>query len=429
MSKNISSDYEKRISNQIYGLCSDCNRSKTFWGWCKNCNSKLFQKSFNCWTSGNEIIDQTIQDTQLNARNKREVIEWIPFDRFRNIQYLAQDGRIRSYCDDEKKQLDRKVYKLNEEDYKIAKNKDTRSPLQENEKTGFPIVLKKLNNSSNIHDGLLNEWNNFLKIIHSSMDNYSDSIRLYGITQDPVTLDYMIVMEYMSYGSLRSNLMVKKYNPIDKFINLLLIARSLSTLHKCNLIHGDFHSGNLLLQSQKYAYISDFGLCRPADNSNNSNEIYGVLPYIAPEVLRGNPYTKSADIYSFGIVMWEMTSGVPAFYNLPHDLILSLEICHGLRPKIVKGTEFDYVELMEKCWDPDPNKRPTADDLIESFKVMRSKYHSNYDRVQVPENESIIEFHPLSCYTSRKFDFSTILNEILIHSNLISSESLGSVLS
>src|SRR4051812_39449767 len=113
------------------------------------------------------------------------------------------------------------------------------------------------------------------------MNDNCDSLRLYGITQDPVTLNYMIVMEHMNYGSLRSNLMIKKYNPYDKFNNLYFIARSLSALHKCDLVHGDFHSGNILLQSHRYAYISDFGLSRPADKSD-LKEVYGVLPYIAP---------------------------------------------------------------------------------------------------------------------------------------------------
>src|SRR5213078_1001116 len=110
---------------------------------------------------------------------------------------------------------------------------------------------------------------------------------------------------------------------------------------------------------------SDFGLSRPADKPTESDEIYGVLPYIAPEVLRGNPYTKASDIYSFGIIMWEMTSCVPALSHLPHDFYLSLDICQGKRPKIIKDTEVEYAELMKRCWDPDPNKRPTAEDLIE----------------------------------------------------------------
>ncbi len=74
-------------------------------------------------------------------------------------------------------------------------------------------------------------------------------------------------------------------------------------MHKCNLIHGDFHSGNLLLWNQKLMYISDLGLSKPADKPSETNEIYGVLPYIAPEFLHGKLYTKAADIYSFGIIM------------------------------------------------------------------------------------------------------------------------------
>ena len=137
-------------------------------------------------------------------------------------------------------------------------------------------------------------------------------------------------MEYMELGNLRSNLILKKYNPKDKYENLYWISESLLSLHNCNLVHGDFHSGNLLLYNQDYAYISDLGLSRPADKPTvKSNEIYGVLPYIAPEVLRGKPYTKAADIYSFGIIMWEMTSGIPAFNNISHDFNLSLNICQG----------------------------------------------------------------------------------------------------
>ena len=191
-------------------------------------------------------------------------------------------------------------------------------------------------------------------------------------------------MVYMELGSLRSNLMIKKYNPYDKYNNLYLVARSLSALHKCNLVHGDFHSGNLLLQSQKYAYICDFGLCRPADKPTKSNEIYGVIPYMAPEVLRRKPYTKAADIYSFGIVMWEMTSGVLAFNDTAHDHHLILKICQGLRPEIIEGTEPEYSELMKKCWSLNPDERPTAEELVERFKDMRSIYFSNYERIPVP---------------------------------------------
>uniref|UniRef100_U9SU27 Protein kinase domain-containing protein n=1 Tax=Rhizophagus irregularis (strain DAOM 181602 / DAOM 197198 / MUCL 43194) TaxID=747089 RepID=U9SU27_RHIID len=188
-------------------------------------------------------------------------------------------------------------------------------------------------------------------------------------------------MDLMNGGNLRSNLLIKKYNPIEKYYNLTKIAHALLNLHKCNLVHGDFHSGNVLLYSiDAYSsnYISDFGLSRPVNQTINSNEIYGVIPYMAPEILRGKPYTKAADIYSFGIIMWEFTSGIPAFNNRPHDFNLSLDICKGLRPEIVKGTLPVYARLMKRCWDSDPNKRLTTEELHQIVLFWYDYYPKDY---------------------------------------------------
>ena len=199
----------------------------------------------------------------------------------------------------------------------------------------------------------------------------------------------MIVINYAFYGSLRNNLLIKKYNPNDKFGNLLSISLQLESIHKLNLVHGDFHNGNILYKSQGVIEISDFGLCRLVNQPNTKNDIYGVLPYMAPEVLRGKPYTKAADIYSFGIIMWEMISGVPAFHNIPHDFNLSLNICRGIRPEIIEGTMPEYVELMKRCWDNDPEKRPTANELSKIFNEWHKNYQMERDeekRIPVPGN-------------------------------------------
>ena len=143
--------------------------------------------------------------------------------------------------------------------------------------------------------------------------------------------------------------------------------------------------------------ISDLGLCRPVNQPNTKNDIYGVLPYIAPEVLRGKPYTKAADIYSFGIIMWEMTSGVSAYHNIPHDFNLSLNICKGIRPEIIEGTMPEYVELMKRCWDNDPEKRPTAGVLKQIFRLWMKEIPTEKDkkkRIPVPGNY-IIYFYEL----------------------------------
>ena|SRR6266542_4106460 len=109
------------------------------------------------------------------------------------------------------------------------------------------------------------------------MNNDSFSITLYGITQDPEISNYMVVLQKMNEGSLRSNLMIKKYNPNDKYENLYDVAELLSALHKCNLVHGDFHSGNLLLKGQLSMHISDLGLNKPADKQMKFMEYFLIL--------------------------------------------------------------------------------------------------------------------------------------------------------
>ena len=90
------------------------------------------------------------------------------------------------------------------------------------------------------------------------------------------------------------------------------IIRALSHIHFENAIHRDLHSGNILYSQSRFD-ISDLGFCGPADKSSTS--IYGNLPYIAPEVISGKETTFASDIYSFGMLMWEISSGRPPFIN------------------------------------------------------------------------------------------------------------------
>ncbi|RGB43891.1 kinase-like domain-containing protein [Rhizophagus diaphanus] len=136
----------------------------------------------------------------------------------------------------------------------------------------------------------------------------------------------------------------------------------LSNLHKLGYFHGDFHSGNILHIGEG-TYVSDFGLSGPSNEQKSDKKVYGVLPYIAPEVLNGKPYTLSSDIYSFGVVMAEVSSGKPPFYKRNHDNSLALEICNGLRPGFGKGTPEIYKKLAHRCMNANPNQRPTAIEL------------------------------------------------------------------
>src|SRR5437016_1372254 len=94
----------------------------------------------------------------------------------------------------------------------------------------------------------------------------------------------------------------------DKII-IIIFFISLNKIHSGGLVHHDLHSRNILIDDEK-SLIADLGLCEPVKKDKKENEVYGVLPYLAPEVLSGKPYTKESDIYSFGMIMWVYTSGM-----------------------------------------------------------------------------------------------------------------------
>ncbi|RIB02114.1 kinase-like domain-containing protein [Gigaspora rosea] len=155
----------------------------------------------------------------------------------------------------------------------------------------------------------------------------------------------------------------------DKLNLLQCIAYDLMIMHSQDLIHRDLHSGNILLNSLKSAHIADLGLSITANIAlkSNSDGIYGILPYIAPEVLNKHPYTKESDIYSFGIIMWEIFYGRPVPFEQNSELQFQLQVCNGLRPQIYENTAICYSDLMEKCWSMDLKKRPTSKDIYDTF--------------------------------------------------------------
>ncbi|RIB08779.1 kinase-like domain-containing protein [Gigaspora rosea] len=168
----------------------------------------------------------------------------------------------------------------------------------------------------------------------------------------------MMVMEYAKQGSLRK-LLDSKYGELDwtsKITNLFYIADGLNTIHKANLVHKDFHSGNIVNQNIFSSYITNFGLYKPASQDSSSKALFGVLPYIAPEVLytHRKEYTQKSDIYSFGIIISEVFTGYPPYHDIPHDNDLATRICLGYRPKIKCEVPQLLLDLMNKCLDADP---------------------------------------------------------------------------
>jgi serine/threonine protein kinase len=269
-------------------------------------------------------------------------------------------------------------------------------------------------------------------------------LKLYGITRDPETVDFMMIMKFADKGNLRS-ILSDNFKSIlwsKKIYVLWCMSTSLKYLHKSGYFHKDLHSGNILQRAQSdgyYSYVSDFGLSGPVNEQNIDNKVYGVLPYIAPEVLNGEPYTTSADIYSFGIIMAELSSGKPPFYNKKHDLNLVLAICNGLRPEFGKGTPDVYKKLAYRCTNANSNERPTAEELYDIFEFWYCSigvYMGDYVRFgykkeeikaafeeadkEIPNISTSYEKNSDAVYTSRAFTFSNLLPKP-VNSSIITS--------
>jgi len=190
------------------------------------------------------------------------------------------------------------------------------------------------------------------------------------------------------------------------------------------LIHRDFHPGNVLwsynnVLNTKF-FITDLGLSRPANEKDKEGKIYGVLPYVAPEVLLEKGYTKSADIYSFGMVAYEVLSGLPPYYDLPHDHLLGKEICcKGLRPQFQIKIPQLLEDLIKRCWNANPSERPTANELhevltdwfneiywernTEFYQQYREtkKFNQEFNSPMIDSSASSYQTHFQAVYTSR----------------------------
>ena len=227
-------------------------------------------------------------------------------------------------------------------------------------------------------------------------------------------------MQYADNGSLRQNLN-NNFNKLtwrDKLLNLCDIAKGLANIHDKKLTHRDFHCCNILNHDYFNSLITDLGLCKPANEKSEKSEkrIYGVLPYVAPEVLRGKEYTQASDIYGYGIIAYEVCTGYPPYHDMAHEENLATRICQGLRPNSNYKIPQLILDIIKQCWDADPSKRPKANELkklfndlvdncYEGFEIYKQIKEADEINKNLPSSSSST---PQSIYTSRLLDFKNL---------------------
>lgn len=185
--------------------------------------------------------------------------------------------------------------------------------------------------------------------------------------------EFCLVIEFCENGSLFHAL--QKPMPWATRASITLdVARGLYYLHTRTppIVHRDVKSLNVLVTKEWKGVVSDFGLTKVKECARLDTRC-GSPAWTAPEVLRGQPYNESADVFSFGVVMWEIASQQPPYAGMePNQIIGQVAFQQPpLRPPIPQNCpDPAYLELMQRCWQDDPAARPHLGDAVEILKVI-----------------------------------------------------------
>ncbi|PKY48217.1 kinase-like protein [Rhizophagus irregularis] len=241
------------------------------------------------------------------------------------------------------------------------------------------------------------DLNNFVKELKNlkKASFHPNIIGFYGITKEPLSNKYIMVLEYANQGNLREYLKnnFKFLQWSDKIQMALDIARGLICLHFKNIIHRDLHAKNILVNNNRLM-ITDFGtskqLLEHTSNSTHSTaDGLGMAEYNEPQLFKIINYKKDkkSDIYSLGVLLWEISSGRLPFPDYPRN-VLGSHISHlNLRENPIEGTPLKYQQLYQECWDNEPKSRPDIEKVYETLSQLITEDFSSLSSSQPNVNE------------------------------------------
>lgn len=231
------------------------------------------------------------------------------------------------------------------------------------------IVAIKISDMSGGVKEYQNELENLSQVRHENI------IRLFGTSINKHKV--FIVMEYAECGSLHNLLHpaepekgLVRYNLGHVFNWCLQSAQAVEYLHSLQpkVIHRDLKSPNmLLLEHGKVIKICDFGTSTKIHTEMTSTK--GSAAWMAPEVFEGKRYSEKCDVYSFGIVLWEMLSRKKPFDEIgPPAFRILWAVYSGTRPPPLQNIPESLHKMMDSCWLKDQSKRPSFTEIVSYFR-------------------------------------------------------------
>ena len=229
---------------------------------------------------------------------------------------------------------------------------------------------------------------NMIRLQHPTLNRFYGYSMIDFLNKNNVTF----IMNYAENGSLASVFQsiqkgstdIKIDNTIRQKI-LIGIARGMMYLHQNGIIYRNLKPANILLDSKYHPHISDFFL---SNIHHNDSPIYN-----APEIIRGERYNNKVDVYSFGILMFEIITNTIAYPLFQNGQMTVYELNNQIiqenyRPEFTSMVKSSLKNLIIQCWSPEPKNRPT-------FKEIFNKLAFNLDDTlnDITSNEEIFKFY------------------------------------
>ncbi|KAA8546141.1 hypothetical protein F0562_020965 [Nyssa sinensis] len=235
-------------------------------------------------------------------------------------------------------------------------------------------VLKSEHVSSEMQREFAQEVFIMRKVRHKNV------VQFIGACTKPPSL--YIVTEFMSGGSVYDYL--HKQKGTFKLPTLLKVAidisKGMNYLHQNNIIHRDLKAANLLMDENEVVKVADFGVARVKAQSGVMTAETGTYRWMAPEVIEHKPYDHKADVFSFGVVLWELLTGkIPYEYLTPLQAAVGV-VQKGLRPTIPKHTHPKLAVLLERCWQQDPTLRPDFSEILDILQQIAKEVGDGEDK-------------------------------------------------
>ncbi|KAL8461866.1 hypothetical protein ACS0TY_033093 [Phlomoides rotata] len=246
---------------------------------------------------------------------------------------------------------------------------------------GSDVAIKRIKKScftggQSEQERLTNEFWREAEIL--SKLHHPNVVAFYGVVQDGPGGTLATVTEFMVNGSLR-HVLLRKDRHLDRRKRLIIAmdaAFGMEYLHSKNIVHFDLKCDNLLVNlkdpSRPICKVGDFGLSKIKRNTLVSGGVRGTLPWMAPELLNGssNKVSEKVDVFSFGIVLWEILTGEEPYANMHYGAIIGGIVNNTLRPIIPSYCDPEWSRLMEQCWAPNPAVRPSFTEIASRLRVM-----------------------------------------------------------